>query len=371
VYKGKTVIDVHGHISTPPQFRAFAFNLIVIRDPNERLAISGEAMRPAIERHLKLLDERNIDVQLISPRPVAMLHWERAPIVEQWTRATNDVIAQQCAMYPKRFVGVAQLPQTADGNIGACVHELERSVRELGFVGVIVNPDPGGDRRAPGLNAEHWFPLYERAEELNATLVIHPSVTRDPRLDGIYNAYQYNNLTEETLATILLEQGNVFARFPRLRIVVCHCGGAPRRLAEAGSVFDATHAARDATNTFADSGEFAGGQFGMQVKRATAEKADLSDNLFFDTCAYDPHFLAASVRQRGVSRMVFGTEVPGSGSHLRNPQTGRPADDVLAILDGFDFIGDEDRCRVVYDNPRRVFPRLIERTILNVAASAS
>ena len=231
----------------------------------------------------------------------------------------------------------------------------------IGFVGAILNPDPGGDRKSPGLNAEHWFPLYERAEALDATLIVHPSITRDPRLDGVYNAYQYNNLTEETLATLLLEQGNVFARFPRLRIVVCHCGGAPRRLVEAGSVMDATQASRGADNVFCDSGEFAGGQFGMQVQRARAAKADLRGNLFFDTCAYDPFVLAAALRQRGVDRMVFGTEVPGSGSHLRNPQTGKPADDVLALLERLDFITDEERCRIVYDNPRRVFPKLIER----------
>ena len=117
LYKGKTVIDVHGHLSTPPQFRAFAFNLVVIRDPNEQLALSAEAMKPAIERHLKMLDERGIDVQLLSPRPVAMIHWERAPVVEQWTRSTNQVIAQQCEMYPHRFIGIGQLPQTPEGNI--------------------------------------------------------------------------------------------------------------------------------------------------------------------------------------------------------------------------------------------------------------
>jgi predicted TIM-barrel fold metal-dependent hydrolase len=109
---------------------------------------------------------------------------------------------------------------------------------------------------------------------------------------------------------------------------------------------------------FVDSGEFAGGQFGMQVKRARPDKPELHDNLFFDTCAYDPHFLAAALRQRGVDRMVFGTEVPGSGSHLRNPSTGKPADDVLALLEGFDFITDEERIRIINDNPRRVFPRL-------------
>jgi hypothetical protein len=59
--------------------------------------------------------------------------------------------------------------------------------------------------------------------------------------------------------------------------------------------------------------------------------------------------------------MVFGTEVPGSGSHLRNPETGKPADDVLALLDRLDFLTDEDRRKIIYDNPRRVFPKLVGR----------
>ena len=48
------------------------------------------------------------------------------------------------------------------------------------------------------------------------------------------------------------------------------------------------------------------------------------DNLFVDTCCYDPHFLAAVLRQREPDQVVFGTEAPGSGAHLVNPATGVP-----------------------------------------------
>ena len=54
----------------------------------------------------------------------------------------------------------------------------------------------------------------------------------------------------------------------------------------------------------------------MPVEMKTYTRPDLSDNLFFDTCAYDPHFLTAALKQRGVPQMVFGTESPGSGSAL-------------------------------------------------------
>jgi len=36
---------------------------------------------------------------------------------------------------------------------------------------------------------------------------------------------------------------------------------------------------------------------------------DLSRNLFFDTCAYESIFLEAAIKQRGVDRIVFGTDL--------------------------------------------------------------
>jgi len=359
MYQGVKVVDVHGHLSTPPHFRAHAMNLLALRTPGEgTIAIPEAAMQQALDRHLRVMDERNIDVQLISPRPVAMLHWERPFLVEAWSRTTNDVIAGQCRLYPERFVGVAQLPQAPDLNIRECCVELERAIAELGFVGAILNPDPGADRRAPGVDDEAWFPLYECAERLNATLVIHPSITRDPRIERIPHSYQYNNMTEETLATLLYEHGDVFRRFPKLRILVCHCGGCLRRLLEIGDVVDATRAPDEGGNSITGSGEQGGGQVGASFKKEVAVKPDLSANLFFDTCAYDPWFLGAAIRQNGPSRMVFGSEAPGSGTAILNPQTGKPSDDVLATIDRFDFLTDRDKHAMVHDNPLRAFPLL-------------
>lgn len=357
MYNGKLVIDVHGHVSTPPHFRAHAYNLIALRTPGADLKIPAAATEAAVSRHLGMLDERNIDLQLISPRPVAMMHWERPYLVHDWTRVTNDIIAEQCALYSKRFVGVGQLPQTTHESCSCCVDELDRCISELGFVGAILNPDPGGDRQTPGMDDEYWFPLYKRAEELNATLVVHPSISRDKRVERVPHAYQYNNLTEETLATMLLEHSDVFQRFPKLRIVVCHCGGAPRRQLEMNEPLDAVAFAHGANNIVGESGQQAGGQVGLSVKE-DHDKMDVSQNLFFDTCAYDPNYLSTVIRQRGADRMVFGTEVPGSGSGKQNPATGRPSDDILAIIDSFDFLTAEEKTRIIHDNPLKVFPLL-------------
>ena len=200
--------------------------------------------------------------------------------------------------------------------------ELELCVREYGFVGAIVNPDPGGERQTPGLDQAYWRPLYEKAQALNATLFIHGSFGKDPRTSDPYFTF----LTEETLATLLLERSDVFDRFPELRIVVVHCGGAPSRFLT-GS-----------------------------ISAEPLPSGMLPKNLFFDTCAYDMDCLSAFFRQRGVEHACFGSEAPGSGTAVMNPETGKPSDDLLPVLDSLPMLDDAARRVILHDNPKRVFP---------------
>lgn len=363
MFRGQTVIDVHGHLSSPPQVRAYAYNLIALRNRPSRFDLSDEAVKPAMDRHLRLLDSHDIDVQLLSPRPVAMMHWERPFLVEPWTRTVNDLIAQQCRIAPDRFVGVAGLPQSSESDTSNCVAELERSVNELGFVGAIVNPDPAGDGKTPGMDKPYWYPLYAKAEELKATLIVHPCGSRDVRLESIARSYQFSNLVEETLATLLLEQNDVFTRFPKLRVVVCHCGGTLNRLLSTNKPIDYVAYAHGENNLVRESGEDSGGSVGMPVTWSYAGSTQrvtstLADNLFFDSCAYDPYFVAAAIHQRGVDRILLGTEIPGAGSHQINPQTNAPADDLVKMIDGFDFLSDDDKLAIFAKNALRAFPRL-------------
>jgi predicted TIM-barrel fold metal-dependent hydrolase len=347
MYQGEKVIDVHGHMSTPPHFRAYAYNMIALRSAEGRLDISDELMETALGRHLGMLDERGIDLQMISPRPVAYMHWERPFLVDRWTQITNDVIHQQCVMHPDRFVGIAQLPQHQSLDTSNCVTELRRCVEELGFVGAMINPDPGADRQTPGMNNEYWYPLYAEASRLKAPLIVHPSLSRDPRLDGMPSSYQYNNVTEEALATLLLENSDVYDRYPDLCIIICHCGGAlDRFLGDRGK----------------PSGIAGGGTVGLSSPTAVPPQArgrrDLTNKLCFDSCAYDPDFLATAIKQRGVDRMLFGTEVPGSGTGTINVQTGKVCDDIIPVLEGFDKLTDADRLKILNRNAKRLFPLL-------------
>ena len=81
-------------------------------------------------------------------------------------------------------------------------------------------------------------------------------------------------------------------------------------------------------------------------------------NLLFDTCAYDGDFMATAIKQRGVYRMLFGTEAPGSGTSTLNPATNRPSDDLVPVIELMDFLTTEDKVKILRENAIRVFPLL-------------
>ena len=325
MYNGQTVVDVHGHMTTPAGFRQFLAEIVSQNTPGRKLEVTDEQLENAQQRHLKFMDDRNVDVQLIGPRPIAMWHWMRPFLQEFWAQTTNNVIARIVRLHPDRFRGMAQLPQCSTSkDTRNCLPEFERCVKELGFVGAYLNPDPGGDKLTPGVHEEYWFPLYEKAVELDVPLMIHPSVTYDRRLEIIPANYQMNNYLEEFIAMQLLTHGKVFEIFPKLKITICHCGGGLNRFIP--------------TDKHVGQGNF-------------------SKNLFYDSCVYDVYYLEAAIKQRGVDQILFGTESPGSGGAIR-PETGMPSDDLIPVIDSLGFLTAEDKLKIFHKNPLKVFTKV-------------
>lgn len=324
MYNGYKVVDVHGHMTTPAPFRQFLAETVAQNTPGRKLDMTDEQLDNAQQRHLKFMDDRDIDIQLIGPRPIAMWHWMRPFLQDFWCRTVNDVIARIVKLHPDRFRGMAQLPQSKEKDTRNCVGELERSVKELGFVGAYLNPDPAGDKQAPGVHEEYWYPLYEKAVQLDVPLMIHPSITYDKRLEIIPANYQMNNYLEEFVAMQLYSHSKVFEAFPKLKIVICHCGGG--------------------LNRFIPTDHHVG-------------KAGLNGNLFYDACCYDEHYLEAAIKQRGVDQMLFGTESPGSGGAIR-PDNGKASDDMIPVIDGLAFLSAEDKRKIFQTNPLKVFTKV-------------
>src|SRR4029079_2088219 len=140
-----------------------------------------------------------------------------------WARACNDLVRRVTGLFPTRFAGVCQLPQTPDGNLDACVAELRRCVEELGFVGANLNPDPSGGHWTSGpLTDESWFPLYDALAELDVPAMIHVSASCNPNAHTLGAHY----LNADTSVFMQLVEGDLFERYPTLRLVIPHGGGA-------------------------------------------------------------------------------------------------------------------------------------------------
>jgi len=337
-YNDYLVLDVHGHVTVPPAANNMVVSMMGSNQPMPSNVgqhavgpkkISDEEFRAAAQTHVDYIDARNIDVQVIGPRPYIQFGWMEPHIQPGWSAYVNDLIAQQVSFFPDRFVGAAQIPLHASHpDTKHVLPELKRTVEELGFAAAYLSPDITGNRSGHGLDHEWYYDLYEAAEGYDIPLIVHGTNTLDPRFrtGNVPMSYQLHFLTEQYLAGQFLSHGPVFERFPKLRVIICHCGGALDR--------------------------FIGNDKHLAQK-------DLSNNLFYDSCGYELNFLEAAIKQRGVNRMVFGTEAPGSGGAVR-PETGRTSDDLVPVLDGFDFLTDADRKAILHDNPLKVVPGFVK-----------
>src|SRR6186713_2078652 len=145
----KMIIDCHGHYTTAPQvltdFRDA--QKAALKDPAQTpsrasLKISDDQIRDSLEKaQLKLQRERGTDLTIFSPRASAMAHHIGSELTSQnWTQACNDLIKRVVDLYPDNFVGVCQLPQSPGVSPANSAAELERCVKERGFIGCNLNP---------------------------------------------------------------------------------------------------------------------------------------------------------------------------------------------------------------------------------------
>jgi predicted TIM-barrel fold metal-dependent hydrolase len=336
MYNGVKVLDVHSHIRwhriAPTFMNSLMSSNTALASPiaggksSETPGYTDEEFAGAAERHARYLDDRNIDIQILGPHPVEVNGWMEPHIFNSWTMYVNDAIHKICQARPDRWVGACQLPQYSHApDTNNCLPELERCVREYGFVATYVTPDVTGRRDTPGMHEPYWYPLYEKVQELSIPIIVHGTDGLDPRYRVMPQNYQLAFATEQFLTTNFLRWGDQFKRFPELKIIMCHLGGGLDRFIKQSNLLNPNH--------------------------------DTSNNLFFDSCAYDIDYLTAAIKQRGVTQVCFGVEAPGSGATVR-PETGKTSDDMVPIIAGLDFLSEQDKLDIFHNNPARVVPGL-------------
>jgi 4-oxalmesaconate hydratase len=234
-------------------------------------------------------------------------------------------------LFPRNFAAVCQLPQTPGGTLDAAIAELRRCVEGHGFVGCNLNPDPsGGHWTSPPLTDAYWFPLYEAMVELNVPAMIHVSASCNPNFHALGAHY----LNADTSAYMQFVESDLFARFPALRFVIPHGGGAV---------------------------PYHWGRYrGLAMRLGRPDPAEhLTDNVFFDTCVYHQPGIDLLHQVVDAGNILFASEMLGAVRGA-DPDTGIAWDDTKTYVDRAGLT-DEQRHQVFEANARRVYPRLDAR----------
>jgi len=328
------IIDCHGHYTVLPaahdawreqQKAAFKAGDAAPAYP----AVSDFEVRETIEANqLRLIKERGADLTVFSPRASAMApHVGDQTVAVKWAQVCNDLIARVVGLFPDTFVGVCMLPQSPEASMVSSIAELRRCV-EMGFIGCNLNLDPGGGHFShPPLTDAYWFPFYEAMCELDVPAMIHVSGSCNPAMHATGGYY----IAADTIAFMQLLEGDLFSRFPNLRFIIPHGGGAvPYHWGRYRGLAD-------------------------MLKKPDLQ-THLMNNVFFDTCVYHQPGVDLLADVIDAKNILFGSEMIGAVRGI-DPTTGHYFDDTKRYVDALD-ISEAERHAIFEGNARRVFPRL-------------
>ena len=331
------IIDCHGHYTTAPkELEAYRKNQQEgLKDPKHvpskgSLNISDDQIRESLEgAQLKMQRERGSDMTIFSPRAVGMGHHiGNETTSKNWTEHCNELIHRVVKLYPANFVGVCQLPQSPGVPPKNCIPELERCIKEFGFSGLNLNPDPaGGMWTDPPLFDRWWYPIYEKMQELQVPAMIHVSGSCNPH----FHATGAHYINGDTTAFMQFLTSDIFKDFPSLKFIIPHGGGAvPYHW-----------------------GRYRG--LAQDMKRPPLEEL-LLNNVYFDTCVYHQPGIDLLTKVIPVDNILFASEMVGAVRGV-DPRTGHNYDDTKRYIDKVDWLSAADKEKIFSGNVRKVFPR--------------
>jgi predicted TIM-barrel fold metal-dependent hydrolase len=244
-----SVIDVDGHVMEPeeiwiprlaPEFHAFAPRRVIDNQGRIRQFVGGELkqyipMPPGAgtplpggfdgKARLEDMDRQGVECSILYPTTGLFFGGIRnADVQIALCRAYNDWLHEFCSADPKRLRGVAAVPQL---DIGECVRETERAVRDLDFCAVMLRPNTIGGRN---IDDPGYDPLWEALERFDVPAGMHEGTTQDlpqsgdRRFDNFMFRHACTHPHEQQMAVMEFTCGGVLDRHPKLRVVFLESG---------------------------------------------------------------------------------------------------------------------------------------------------
>jgi aminocarboxymuconate-semialdehyde decarboxylase len=327
-------IDVHTHI-VPDHLpsdsrRSEAWPSIELRDDdNAAVMVRGKVFRAIdsrswnVARRLDDMGTDGIDVQVLSPMPELLSHWLPVNEADDLSRIINEQAARMIAAAPGQFRGIGMAPMQ-DPELAAKRLEDVRAMGLLGIeIGTHIDGIPLGDERLD--------PVYAAAEALGLVIFIHP--LHPAGLERIGGRREFAAISafplETALATVSLLSARVLHRFPKLRILLSHGGGAAAWIVPRI--------------------DFACSAGGLLKDYLPEAAGDTLRRFWYDTITYDSAALTYLAERVGTDRLVVGSDYPFA---IRQPQ---PAAFAKQALGRTDFTANANALlggRVAAERPR-------------------
>ncbi len=310
-------IDIHAHL--------WSDEYLSLLDEHGRAGtdvhrgLGAGAVRADLDGRFALMDEAGVDLQILSATP-ASPHFEDEPAAVESARFINDEYAKLASEYPGRFRALASLPLP---HIPAALEELSRAIDDLGMYGAAITTSVLGRSIADPI----FDPLYAELNRRSAILFVHPAgCGADSSLITEHSlTWSIGAPIEDTIAIMHLIVAGIPSRYPDMKIVTCHLGGALpmvlERVNRQVTEWEATH--------------------------CPEAPKDAARRIWYDTVGHDhTPALQAAVASLGVDRLVFGSDFPYQGgsryvSAATYIQEGLSAEDASLILDrnGAELLG--------------------------------
>lgn len=291
------VVALEEHFTVPALVRRIDPGAISRRGFQPRTAPANtpnplEVLPEIGERRLRSMDEAGITVQVLSntgPGPDLVPGPEGIAIA----REMNDHLAAAIAQHPDRFAGFAVLPMQSPN---ACAAELACAVKELRFVGALIN----GTTEGRFLDHPSYDDLLAAAVDLDVPIYIHPHLAPEAVRQAYFSDLQsgagrvleaagWGWHSETAIHVLRMVLSGALDRHPRLKLIIGHMGEMlPMMLDRIDNVFalDIGHLERP-------------------ISRAILDQVWLTTSGVFN----EPPFLAALLTF-GIDRIMFSVDYP-------------------------------------------------------------
>jgi len=308
IKSGPLCIDVHAHLWTDQYL-----DLVESygkKDTNIQRGRDAGMTEAEIDKRFATMDSAGVDLQVLSVSPQSP-HFANAQHAVNAARTANDMYAGAVHRWPKRFAAFAALPLP---HIDESLREMDRAIGQLGMRGVALTTDILGRSIADPA----FMPLYEELNRRRSVLFIHPTGNGaySPLIADYKIIWMIGAPIEDTVAVLHLITQGIPSRFPQMKIITAHVGGALPMLLDR----------LDSISTW-------------EYPQIPEKPSVAARRMWYDTVAYgDVPALRAAVDTLGAGQLVLGSDFPyENGDLYRRAVTyirdaGLQQDDVARIL---------------------------------------